>query len=539
MSKKLGRLSLFVAVTLFFLFAFPNPTLAQTPLFNPQTEYAAGAKNGPSGIAVADFNGDGKPDLAVVNFGDWTAWLLLGWYIAEGDFNGDGKADLVITNYGDNSVSVLLGNGDGTFQAPKTFPVGIHPGLVAVGDFNRDGKPDLAVSNVDSGTVSVLLGNGDGTFLPALDFPVGPNPWYFTVGDFNGDGILDLAVSDYGCSLDCNTSPSNTVTVLLGNGDGTFRPAPSLTVGNGPAGVTVGDFNGDGKLDLAVANVNENTLSVLLGNGDGTFQAPHTFADPGMTHPYFVAVGDFNGDGKPDLVVTNHLFTTTSMLLGNGDGTFQPAQDFPVDSDPVFVTVGDFNGDRKPDLAVANLHSLNISVLLGNGGSSTVAATPTFSPGGGTYTGSVTVTISDATSGATIYYTTDGSTPTTSSAVYTGALTFTQTTTLKAMAAANGMTNSAVASATYTIQQQSFTLSVNKTDLGSGTVTSSPAGINCGSNCSASYVSGTTVTLTATPDLLSGFGGWSGCDSVSGNTCTVDMNSARSVTADFRLLGLL
>jgi len=166
-------------------------------------------------------------------------------------------------------------------------------------------------------------------------------------------------------------------------------------------------------------------------------------------------------------------------------------------------------------------------------------ATPTFSPGGGTYTGSVTVTISDATSGATIHYTTDGSTPTTSSAVYPGALTFTQTTTLRAMAAASGMTNSGVASATYTIQQQKFTLTVNKTDLGSGTVTSSPSGINCGSTCSATYVSGTTVTLTATPDLLSGFGGWSGCDSVSGNTCTVNMNSARSVTADFKLLWLL
>jgi hypothetical protein len=166
-------------------------------------------------------------------------------------------------------------------------------------------------------------------------------------------------------------------------------------------------------------------------------------------------------------------------------------------------------------------------------------ATPSLSPSGGTYTGSVTVAISDATSGATIHYTTDGSTPTTSSAVYTGALTFTQTTTLRAMAAASGMTNSGVASATYTIQQQKFTLTVSKIDLGIGTVTSSPAGINCGSTCSASYVSGTTVTLTATPGLLSGFGGWSGCDSVSGNTCTVNMNSARSVTADFRLLGLL
>src|SRR5438445_6499198 len=165
-------------------------------------------------------------------------------------------------------------------------------------------------------------------------------------------------------------------------------------------------------------------------------------------------------------------------------------------------------------------------------------ATPTFSQGGGTYTGSVTVTISDATSGAAIHYTTDGSTPTTSPPVYGGALTFNQTTTLKAMAAASGMTDSGVASATYTIQQF-FTLSVSTTDLGSGTVTSSPAGIDCGSNCSASYVSGTTVPLTATPDLLSGFGAWSECDSVSGNTCTVKMNSARSVTADFKLLGLL
>jgi hypothetical protein len=163
-------------------------------------------------------------------------------------------------------------------------------------------------------------------------------------------------------------------------------------------------------------------------------------------------------------------------------------------------------------------------------------ATPTFSPGGGTYTALVTVTISDATSGATIHYTTDGSTPTTSSAVYTTPLTFTGTTTLKAMAAATGMTNSAVASATYTIR---FVLTASKTNLGSGTVTSSPAGINCGSTCSASYVSGTTVTLTATPAFLSGFGGWTGCDSVSGNTCTVSMNSARSVTADFRLLWLL
>src|SRR6266568_1526731 len=367
MNRKLKRLSLLVAATSSLLLAFPNRTLAQTPLFNPQTEYVAGSQQGPSNIVVGDFNGDGKPDLAVANFGDWNVYVLLGngdgtfqvarsvyfngggarfWYIAEGDFNGDGKLDLAVTDYSNNNVSVLLGNGDGTFQAPRTFPVGIHPAQVAVGDFNGDGKPDLVVSNFD-----------------------------------------------------------------------------------------------------------DNTLSVLLGNGDGTFRAAQTFGGVGPK-PQTVAVGDFNGDGKPDLVAPNYGSNSISVLLGNGDGTFQAAQNYLVDSAPVFVAVGDLNGDGKPDLAVADLHTFNISVLINNSGGSSVVATPTFSPGGGTYTGSVTVTISDATSGATVYYTTDGSTPTTSSAVYSGALTFTQTTTLKAIAAASGMTNSGVASATYTIQQQ-------------------------------------------------------------------------------------
>jgi hypothetical protein len=153
------------------------------------------------------------------------------------------------------------------------------------------------------------------------------------------------------------------------------------------------------------------------------------------------------------------------------------------------------------------------------------------------------VTLSDATGGATIYYTTDGSTPTTASSVYTGPITFTQTTTVRLMAAESGMTSSAVASAAYTIQRQSFTLTVNKTGLGLGTVTSNPSGIDCGtlgSTASASYVSGTTVVLTATPTLspLSGIGGWSGCDSVSGNTCSVNIGAARSVTVQFNLLGL-
>src|SRR6266704_179312 len=568
MNRRLEKLSLLVAATSYFLLAFADPawaqTAPQTPLFNPQTEYVAGSKNGPSGIAVGDFNGDGKLDLAVVNFGDWNIYVLLGngdgtfqaarsvyfasgggllRYVVTADFNGDGKLDLAVSNYGDNSFSVLLGNGDGTFQPPRTLPIGTHPALVAVGDFNGDGKPDLAISSVGDNTVSVLLGNGDGTFLAPQVTPVGLNPWYFAVGDFNGDGKLDLAVADYGCPLDCTSSPSNTVTVLLGNGNGTFLPGPSLTVGNGPAGVVVGDFNGDGKPDLAVANLNENTLSVLLGNGDGTFQAPHTFADPGMTHPYFLAIGDFNRDGKQDLVVTNHLFATVSVLLGNGDGTFQAAQDFAVDNDPVYVTVNDFNGDAAPDLAVANLHAIAISVLLGNAGTgSTVVATPTFSPGGGTYTGSVTVSISDATSGATIHYTIDGSTPTTSSAVYTGALTFTQTTTLKAMAAASGMTNSGVASATYTVQQQvatptfspgggtytgSVTVSIN--DASSGATIYYTTNGSTPTTSSVVYTGALTFTQTTTLKAMAAASGMTN-SGVASATYTVQQPSLTSLT---------
>ena len=164
MNRVLARLFPFVAATSFFLSAFPNPIVAQTPLFNPQTQYVSGTN--PSCIVVDDFNGDRVQDLAVVNFGSATVSVLLGngdgtfraaqtfavgsfpWYIAEGDFNGDGRPDLVVTNHGDSTVSVLLGNGDGTFQAARTFAVGQHPGMVAVGDFNGDGIQDLVVANL-------------------------------------------------------------------------------------------------------------------------------------------------------------------------------------------------------------------------------------------------------------------------------------------------------------------------------------------------------------------------------------------------------
>jgi hypothetical protein len=275
--------------------------------------------------------------------------------VAVGDFNGDGIPDLVETVYGDfgSCVSVLLGYGDGNFyQIWHVYPF-VQPGSVVVGDFNADGALDLAWANANS-AVSVLLGNGDGSFQAAQDFGAGINPIFVAVGDFNQDGWPDLAVANHG-------GPNGTVSVLLGNGDGTFQAAQGFRAGSFPRSVAVGDFNGDGAPDLAVTNAGSNDISVLLGNGDGTFQDPQRLG--AGTFPYSVAVGDFNGDGAPDLAVANAGSNDISVLLGNGDGTFQAAHNFDVNN-PELLAVGDFNGDGLPDLALTVY--VAVSVLINN-----------------------------------------------------------------------------------------------------------------------------------------------------------------------------
>jgi len=382
------------------------------------------------------------PDAAIVSFGSpltvpSTASSNLSSVAA--DLNGDGKLDLVTWDPAGTSFSIALGNGDGTFQALPTFS---HPpaNTVTIGDFNNDGKPDLAIISgaafESPGTLYVLLNNGDATFQPGIPSIVIPvanlyvadmngdgnldivslsggvegcmgcavsvalgngngtfqspvitalysQPDGAVIGDFNHDGILDLAIS--------GNSLGGSAVLLLGIGDGTFQPGSTISAPNGvPSSIAGGDFNGDGNLDLAMILDNENStppyLSVILGNGDGTFQAPVNSS--GINNLQSVMTGDFNGDGKIDLLlnVNSTSSNSISLLFGKGDGTFQSqlSQTLPLNSTPTFVA--DFNGDGKPDLLSYTFTSTTTSsqLFLNTGGPTATATASGISiPAGG------------------------------------------------------------------------------------------------------------------------------------------------------------
>ncbi len=216
----------------------------------------------------------------------------------------------------------------------------------------------------DCGTtqVSVLLGNGDGTFEDSVEYGADQNAYLVAIGLLDGDSHVDLAVANVGTS---------NVSVLLGNGDGTFEPSVEYEVGMRPSSVAIGDLDGDGSNDLAVVNAYPDTVdmsywvSVLLGNGDGSFQARVGY-EVGWV-PYSVAIGQLDGDGNEDLVVANCLSSDISVLLGNGDGTFEPSAAYAADLNPYCVAIDDLDEDGNADLVVANSRSNNVSVLLGNG----------------------------------------------------------------------------------------------------------------------------------------------------------------------------
>jgi hypothetical protein len=285
--------------------------------------YDVGAE--PRSVAVADLTGNGIPDLVT----------------ADGNISGQHAGH-------SPGVSVLLGNGDGTFQAARTFPAGDNPIAVVVGDFNGDGIPDLAVADAavirGRSAVCVLLGNGDGTFQAPRFYDAGVHPRGLVVGDFRGKGILDLAVADDGTFPNY---PDSGVSLLLGNGDGTFQSPILYPSGPEVTSVAVADLTGKGILDLVATNLRGNTVSILMGNGDGTFATARTFA--AGTNPISVTAGDFKGNGIPDLAVTNYNTSgTLNILLGNGDGTFQAPTSYAAGDHPTAMVVGDFQSQRCP-----------------------------------------------------------------------------------------------------------------------------------------------------------------------------------------------
>jgi hypothetical protein len=373
--------------------------------FGTQQTFSTGA--GPFSVAVADFNGDGKPDLAVANSNSNTVSILLNTTppgatspsfaprqdfatgatpedVVVGDFNGDGKPDLAIVDQGSNAVSVLTnttvpGSATVSFAPRQDFTTGNGPVSAAVGDFNRDGELDLAVVNQYSNSVSVLLNTtAPGSAVPSFkvkqDFATGSLPNSVAVGDFNGDNRPDLAVADVG---------SNRVSVLLntttpGSSTASFSPRVDFVTSSAPDAVAVGDINGDGMPDLAVANFFSSSVSVLLnktapGSTAPSFATRQDFATGSF--PDAVAIGDLNGDGVPDLAIADSGSNSTSVLVNTtGVGATTPSfaakQDLATGAAPASVALADFNGDGTLDLAVANFTSNTISVLLNTTGPS-------------------------------------------------------------------------------------------------------------------------------------------------------------------------
>ena len=389
----------------------------------------------PRAVAVGDFNGDGRPDLAVANYLSDTVSIRLGdgtgrftsapdlpvtnsvyranpVAVTVGDFNNDAKADLAVAVQSADKVSVFLGDGAGNFRAAADVAVGNAPASVAVGDFNQDGTDDLVVANFEGdaqrelGSLHIRLGNGDGTFRSGFPKWDGiSRPRSLAVADFNGDAKDDVLVANYS---------TNNINVRLGQGDGQLSGPnyANARVGTNPVSVAVGDFNGDGRPDFAAANAGSNDVTVRLGDFGvvDTYAWIDRSAVP-VNQPTAVAVGDLNGDGRVDLAITSAASNAVVVRLGGGNGYFSTAPDAPVGATPSALAVADFDGDFQTDLATANQGSDTVSVLVNQRLRATQAAL-TVTSTAGTYPTPLPLTTSGGSTGGPVTYTATNGTAT-------------------------------------------------------------------------------------------------------------------------------
>jgi hypothetical protein len=324
---------------------------------------------------AGDFNNDGRADIAMANYDEpGYATVVLGNGhgsfafasspsinkapngIAAGDFDGDGNLDLVVSSISNDPsdvVSVLLGHGDGSFEAAVEYPVGALPGFVAVADLNGDGKPDIVTENSNSNSISVLLGGGDGTFLPKTDFALGLSPMNLALGDLNGDGKIDVAIAA--------NSYFAAFVVLLGNGDGTFGPpqygGSSDTIFNG---IALGDFNRDGRLDVALLDAIYAKVDIYIAQGGGLYS--NVIEVPTDANLSAIAAADLYGDGQVELITAGS--GVARLFQSSGDGTFRDAGAFPGIAGGAGIAIADVDGDGKPDVIAPSYYEVQSTALL-------------------------------------------------------------------------------------------------------------------------------------------------------------------------------
>jgi hypothetical protein len=425
----------------------PNKSSITTADIAAQEDFTA--VTNPRSVAIGDLDGDGKPDLAVTNNGSATVsvyrntsssgLIAAGSFAAKvdfttgssprsvaiGDLDGDGKPDLAVGNYSSATVSVFLNTSTsglidtGSFAAKVDFTTGTRPNSVAIGDLDGDGKPDLAVANNGSATVSVLHNTYTsglivaGSFAAKVDFTTGSIPISVAIGDLDGDGKPDLAVANFSSSSVSvlhNTYTSGLIDT------GSFAAKVDFTTGTNPYSVAIGDLDGDGKPDLAVANSGSDIVSVLHNTytsgliDTGSFAAKVDFATG--SSPRSVVIGDLDGDGKPDLAVANFSSSSVSVFRNTytsgliDTGSFAAKVDFTTGSNPISVAIGDLDGDGKPDLAVANFSSNTVSVYRNTSNDATLSALTTtagtLSPAFASATTAYTASVANATTSVTV-----------------------------------------------------------------------------------------------------------------------------------------